>query len=141
MSRVLVLGNRGVDMVLRVPRLLRPGETLVAGDLTRAPGGKGLNQAVAAARAGAETWFLAPIGDDPDGRFVAGHLAAEAFASLRLAAVPHATDISVILVGTDAENSIVTAGPRRTASTRRSGPPRSRSAVPAPMPRCRGATS
>ena len=111
MSRVLVLGNAGVDLALRVPRLPRPGETLMASGLTRAPGGKGLNQAVVAARAGAETWFLAPIGGDPDGRFVADRLAAEAFASLRLVNMPHATDISVILVGADAENSIVTTGP------------------------------
>ena len=112
MSRVLVLGNAGLDLSLRVPRLPYRGETLMAADLTRAPGGKGLNQAVTAARAGAETWFLAPVGDDPDGRFIAEVLAAEGFASLRLITVPHAaTDVSVILVGADAENSIVTAGP------------------------------
>lgn len=112
MSRVLVLGNAGMDLSLRVPRLPRPGETLMAGSFTRAPGGKGLNQAVTAARAGAETWFLAPIGGDPDGRFIAELLAAEGFASLRLITVPNAaTDVSFILVGADAENSIVTAGP------------------------------
>ena len=111
MSRVLVLGNAGVDLVLPVPRLPRPGETLVAAGLTRAPGGKGLNQAVMAARTGAETLFLAPVGDDPDGHFVACRLRAEPFASLRLVTVPHPTDLSLILVGADAENSIVTAGP------------------------------
>jgi ribokinase len=111
-SRVLVLGNAGVDLSLRVPRLPRPGETLMAGSLARAPGGKGLNQAVTAARAGAETWFLAPVGCDADGRFIAESLAAEGFASLRLVTVPRAaTDLSVILVGADAENCIVTAGP------------------------------
>ena len=111
MSRVLVLGNAGVDLALQVPRLPRPGETLMAAGLARAVGGKGLNQAVVATRAGAETWLLAPIGGDPDGRLVADQLALEMFASLRLVTVPHATDLSVILVGADAENSIVTAGP------------------------------
>ena len=112
LSRVLVLGNAGLDLSLRVPRLPHRGETLMAAGLTRSPGGKGLNQAVAAARAGAETWFLAPVGDDPDGRFIAEALAGEGFASLRLVTIPGAaTDFSVILVSVDAENSIVTAGP------------------------------
>ena len=106
-----MLGNAGVDLVLPVPRLPRPGETLVATGLSRAPGGKGLNQAVVAARAGAETLFLAPVGDDPDGHFVALRLQNEPFAALRLVTVPHPTDLSLILVGADAENSIVTAGP------------------------------
>ncbi len=110
MSRVLVLGNAGVDLSLAVPRLPRPGETLVAGGLSRAPGGKGLNQAVAAARAGADTWFMAAVGDDADGRFVAGALGGEGFGLLRLARAPFATDVSVVLVAADGENSIVTAG-------------------------------
>ncbi len=111
MSRVLVLGNAGVDLSLRLPRLPLAGETLVGSGLARAPGGKGLNQAVVAARTGADTWFLAPVGDDPDGRFVAAQLAAEALASLRLVRVACATDVSVLMVGADGENSIVTAGP------------------------------
>ena len=111
MSRVLVLGNAGVDLSMQVPRLPRPGETVVGSSLARAPGGKGLNQAVVAARTGVDTWFLAPIGDDADGQFVAAQLAAEAFASLRLVRVAQPTDVSIIMVGPDAENSIVTAGP------------------------------
>ena len=111
MSRVLVLGNAGTDLSLRLPRLPRPGETLVGSGLARAPGGKGLNQAVVASRTGVETCFLAPVGDDPEGRFIAGQLAAEAFTSLRLVMVAHATDVSVLMVGPDGENSIVTAGP------------------------------
>ena len=111
MSRVLVLGNAGVDLSLRLPRLPLAGETLVGSGLARAPGGKGLNQAVVAARTGVGTWFLTPVGDDPDGRFVANRLAAEAFASLRLVRVAYATDVSVLMVGADGENSIVTAGP------------------------------
>jgi ribokinase len=51
MSRVFVLGNAMMDLTLPMARLPLPGETVVADDLSRAPGGKGLNQAVVAARA------------------------------------------------------------------------------------------
>ncbi|WP_428391073.1 PfkB family carbohydrate kinase [Lichenicoccus sp.] len=111
MSQVLVLGNAGIDLLLPVTRLPRPGETLMARGLTRAPGGKGLNQAVVAARAGAAVAFCAAIGDDPDGRLVAQALTSEHLASLQLISMPHCTDLSVVLVGEDAENSIVSAGP------------------------------
>jgi ribokinase len=107
MSRVLVLGNTCLDMVLPVPRLPHPGETLIAGALSRAPGGKGLNQAVVAARTGVPTLFRAAVGDDADGRFIAAALAPEPFAALRLTHAPGATDVSVILVEPGGENSIV----------------------------------
>ena len=110
MGRVLVLGNAGVDLVMPVPRLPLPGETRMAAGLSRAPGGKGLNQAVVAARAGAETRFMAPIGDDPDGRLIVEHLAREPFVARLLIRLKHATDLSVVLVSDDAENSIVTVG-------------------------------
>ena len=110
MGKVLVLGNAGVDLVLPLPRLPLPGETLVATSLSRAPGGKGLNQAVVAARAGAETRFMAPIGDDADGRMVADHLAGEPFVARLLIRLPRPTDLSVVMVGADAENSIVSVG-------------------------------
>ena len=53
MGRVVVIGNAGLDLRLAVPRLPLPGETLIGSDAARAPGGKGLNQAVVAARCGA----------------------------------------------------------------------------------------
>ena len=52
MSRVLVVGSLNVDLVVRTERLPGPGETVAGSDLTVGPGGKGANQAVAAARAG-----------------------------------------------------------------------------------------
>jgi ribokinase len=61
---VVVVGSVNVDMVFRVPRLPGPGETVTRGSFTRSPGGKGGNQAVAAARLGARTWFLGLLGDD-----------------------------------------------------------------------------
>ena len=110
MSRVFVLGNAGMDIGLPVSRLPRPGETLVGGALSRAPGGKGLNQAVMAARAGADVHFLAPLGRDPDGDAIEAALRQEGFASLELPRLPQATDLSLLLVLPDGENSIVTAG-------------------------------
>jgi len=106
MSRVFVLGNAMVDLSMAVPRLPAPGETLVAASLTRAPGGKGLNQAVAASRAGATVLFRAPVGADPDGDFLASALAGEG-CSVRLLRQPQPTDMSVLLVADDAENCIV----------------------------------
>lgn len=104
---VLVLGNAGVDLSLALAQLARPGETAVALGGARAPGGKGLNQAVAAARAGARVRFCAPVGDDAEADFVARTLAAEPLAELRLLRRPGPTDISVVMVAADGENSIV----------------------------------
>jgi ribokinase len=63
-GNVVVVGSVNVDMVFRVPRLPGPGETVTRGSFTRSPGGKGGNQAVAAARLGARTWFVGLVGDD-----------------------------------------------------------------------------
>lgn len=62
---VHVLGSLNMDLVVRVPRHVRPGQTITGGDLLLAPGGKGANQAVAAARMGAPTFMHGCIGDDP----------------------------------------------------------------------------
>src|SRR5205823_9223259 len=68
MPRVLILGSSNIDLVIRGERLPRPGETVLGTDYLQALGGKGANQAVAAARAGAEVTFLAAVGDDAFGR-------------------------------------------------------------------------
>jgi ribokinase len=107
MSRVFVLGNAGVDLVLPVARLPLAGETIVANGCSRAPGGKGLNQAVVAARTGAAVFFQAQIGRDADAAFVAESLGHEGFSGLRLIPCEEPTDLSVVVVAADAENSIV----------------------------------
>jgi ribokinase len=104
---VFVLGNAGVDLSLALAHLARPGETAVASGGVRAPGGKGLNQAVTAARAGARVRFCAPVGDDAEAGFVARSLAEEPLAELRLLPRPGPTDISVVMVAGDGENSVV----------------------------------
>ena len=110
MSRVFVLGNASIDTTLRVPRLPVAGETLMATGILRAPGGKGLNQAVVAARAGAAVHFLAPVGGEPETALIRDALAREGLASVRLVAVDAATDLSSLMVAPDGENCIVSTG-------------------------------
>jgi ribokinase len=110
-NTVRVLGNAGLDLRIELPRLPLPGETLLGANSSRAPGGKGLNQAVAAARAGARTYLLAPLGDDAMGAEVAATLASEGLAGLCLPRLPHPTDYSVLMVLPGGENSITGAGP------------------------------
>ncbi|MBM3676369.1 MAG: ribokinase [Actinobacteria bacterium] len=63
--RVAVVGSVNLDLVVRLERLPRPGETITGGTLLRVPGGKGANQALACARLGAEVTLIAAVGDDP----------------------------------------------------------------------------
>ena len=107
-GRVVVIGNAGLDLRLAVPRLPIPGETLIGSAGARAPGGKGLNQAVVAARCGASVRFCAPLGNDlAEANEVERHLAIEGFAELILPRLPHATDFSLLMVLPHGENSIV----------------------------------
>lgn len=111
MTRLLVLGNAGVDISLPIPRLPRAGETLVGGPRGSAPGGKGLNQAVAAVRTGlAPVCFHAPLGDDAEADMIEALLRREGFAGLELPRRPGPGDLSVLLVSPDGENRIVTSG-------------------------------
>jgi ribokinase len=110
-GRVFVLGNAGLDLRIELPRLPRPGETMPGANPSRAPGGKGLNQAIAAARAGATVHFLAPLGADATGAEIADALGTEGLAALVLPRMPAPTDYSLVMVLPDGENSITGAGP------------------------------
>ncbi|HEX3349412.1 MAG TPA: PfkB family carbohydrate kinase, partial [Acetobacteraceae bacterium] len=107
MPRVHVLGNAGIDIVLRVSHAPADGETLIARRGRRAPGGKGLNQAVVAARAGAAVRFQAPVGDDAEGAFVRAALRGEPIRALLLRSMDLATDLSVVIVDAAGGNRIV----------------------------------
>jgi len=123
-GRVVVIGNAGLDLRLAVPRLPQPGETLIGSDGTRAPGGKGLNQAVVAARCGVEVGFCAPLGSDrAEADEVERHLAGEGFARLILPRLPHATDFSLLMVLPNGENSIVSTSACSLALTRAEADP------------------
>ncbi len=67
MEKILVVGSSNTDLIIRVPDIPRPGETILGGEFRTFPGGKGANQAVAAARAGGDVVFIAAVGDDPYG--------------------------------------------------------------------------
>jgi ribokinase len=106
---VVVLGSANADLVLRIGELPGPGETLLATDTARLPGGKGANQAVAAARAGAAATLIGAIGDDADGRMVRDALVAAGVdvRLVRTSSVP--TGLAVVLVDGRGQNGIVVA--------------------------------
>ncbi len=66
-NKVVVVGSYNADMTIKTSRIPKPGETIIGGTFSAGAGGKGANQAVAAARAGAEVWFIACVGDDAFG--------------------------------------------------------------------------
>ena len=67
MKKILVVGSSNTDLIIKVPEIPRPGETLLGGQFQTFPGGKGANQAVAASRAGGDVVFIASVGDDAYG--------------------------------------------------------------------------
>jgi ribokinase len=75
--RIVVVGSSNTDLVINAPRLPEPGETIAGGPLLRFGGGKGANQAVAAARAGARVTFVGARGDDDFGNAAAFALRGE----------------------------------------------------------------
>lgn len=62
-KRIVVVGSSNTDMVIRTNRMPRPGETVLGGNFMMNQGGKGANQAVAAAKLGGDTTFVAKVGD------------------------------------------------------------------------------
>lgn len=107
-GRVVVIGNAGLDLRLDVSRLPLPGETLIGSGGAWAPGGKGLNQAVVAARCGVPVCFCAPLGqDDGQADEIKRQLKAAGIAELILPRLPHATDFSLLMVLPNGENSII----------------------------------
>ncbi len=68
MARILVVGSSNTDMTVRLGRLPAPGQTVLGGGFATTPGGKGANQAVAAARAGGDVVFITAVGDDDLGK-------------------------------------------------------------------------
>jgi len=106
-KRVLVVGSSNTDMIIRVPRIPRPGETILGGEFTMAGGGKGANQAVAAARAGGRVTLVARVGDDVFGeRALAGFVADGIDTRFVLRTSGAASGVALIDVDDRGENSI-----------------------------------
>lgn len=104
---IVVVGSSNTDMIIQAARIPRPGETILGGRFSMAAGGKGANQAVAAARAGGKVSFVARVGDD-----VFGRQAIEGFKTDGID-VRHVTQdkeaasgVALIFVASDGENSI-----------------------------------
>ena len=109
-ARVTVVGSLNMDLIVRAPRIPRPGETIIGRGFHVAPGGKGANQAVAAARLGAQVSLVGRVGQDS--------FAADLLANLKAAGVNHtyvsqdaetATGVALIEVDDAGQNSIVVA--------------------------------
>lgn len=107
--RACVVGSTNVDLVLAVPHLPRPGESVLGHDGQRLPGGKGGNQAVALARLGAQVTFVSAVGADADGEWSRALLAAEGIDVTDVAVVDAPTGLAVVMVDARGENSIVVA--------------------------------
>lgn len=105
--RLLVLGNAVIDLAYFIEHLPMPGETVLAATKHVDVGGKGLNQAVAAARAGAPTRLVAAIGGDRHGELIRAKLAAEGLATDGLQVTGSPSDESIVLVTPIGENVIV----------------------------------
>ena len=110
-AKVVVVGSVNVDLVVRVATLPRPGETVLGGRFENLQGGKGANQAVAAARAGGRTTFVARVGDDSMGRAAIESFRSEGIETDFIGVTPHCpTGVALILVDAAGENSIAVAG-------------------------------
>jgi ribokinase len=106
-GRVVVVGSSNIDLVMKMPRLPRVGETVTDATFVQAFGGKGANQAVGAARAGGEVSFVGSVGDDAYGAQVRGNLEADGIDTRFVFTEPGiASGTALILVGGGGENYI-----------------------------------
>ncbi|MGN6332365.1 MAG: ribokinase [Motilibacteraceae bacterium] len=110
-GRVLVVGSLNVDLVTRVARHPHPGETVLGAGLRRLPGGKGANQALAAARAGAQVSLVGCVGDDGVGQTYLDGLEERDVDTDEVVVLPGApTGHALIVVDEAGENTIVVVG-------------------------------
>ncbi|MFG3166675.1 ribokinase [Streptomyces sp. NPDC048200] len=104
---LLVVGSANADLVVRVERRPAAGETVLGSDLVVHPGGKGANQAVAAARLGARTALLARVGDDGHGRLLLDAQRAAGVDTVGVLVGGAPTGVALITVDPSGDNSIV----------------------------------
>ena len=104
---VVVVGSAMVDVAFRIERLPGPSESVLARERAVDAGGKGLNQAIVAHRAGAEVRYCAALGRDPAAALIRARLEADGLSAAWLVSVPCATDESIVYVADAGENCIV----------------------------------
>lgn len=110
MAKILVVGSINMDLVVRVPHTPMPGETVLGGDFETFPGGKGSNQAVAAARMGGDVTMVGRVGQDDFGNTLIKTLVDNQISTTHVIKDSEAaTGIAMIAVAADGENSIVVA--------------------------------
>ncbi len=107
MSNVLVIGSLNADLVVKSPRFPQPGETISGDDLQIIPGGKGANQAVAAARQGVKTTMVGRVGSDSFGPFLVDNLKSNNVDTSQVLKTDSATGTAIIVVDANGQNSIV----------------------------------
>lgn len=107
MSDILVIGSLNADLVVKSPRFPQPGETISGGDLQIIPGGKGANQAVAAARQGAQVAMIGRVGSDSFAPFLVENLKANQVDVSHVTVDKSATGTAIIVVDSNGQNSIV----------------------------------
>jgi ribokinase len=109
--RTVVVGSSNTDMIIKLDRIPRPGETILGGEFVTAAGGKGANQAVAAARAGGDVTFVARVGQDIFGDKALAGFVREGIHVEHVQRDPAApSGVALIFVAKDGENSIAVAG-------------------------------
>jgi len=106
-STILVAGSVNMDLTIRCPRIPMPGETILGSALVESPGGKGANQAVAAARLGGRVAMIGCLGVDAYGRALRSKLIADYVSVEYLIDRGDRSGVAFIEVGEDGENSIV----------------------------------
>lgn len=109
MPKLFVIGLCGQSVFLPVPRFHQHGETLRAASVFKEPGGKGYNQAVAAARLGAEVTFLGAVGDDADGALCAARLVKEGIKPQMVIKPSASTAYAAILTDAQGETRVTVA--------------------------------
>lgn len=107
MPNILVVGSLNADLVVRAPRFPQPGETISGDDLQIIPGGKGANQAVAAARLGANVSMLGRVGKDNFGDFLLDNLKSNHVDSQLIQRDDATTGTAIVVVDSSGQNSIV----------------------------------
>jgi ribokinase len=109
-GKIVVVGSSNTDMIIKVDRLPGPGETVSGGAFSTAAGGKGANQAVAAARAGAEVGFVARVGEDSFGEQAITGFVGDGIDVRHVTRDPAApSGVALIFVDDSGENSIAVA--------------------------------